>query len=79
MKKFEIEFSDENGSEIFEVNVSMGRVLMNNVAHIADFKKNSSDGLRSFYSVRLRGEVLDLPTKCYNFRTVAETALTAYL
>lgn len=79
MKTFEIAFEDENcNGEIYKVDVFDGYVRADSL-HIADFKKNSSDGLRSFYDVRLKGEAANLPTKCYSLRTVAEIALTAHL
>lgn len=79
MKTFEIAFENKNcNGEIYKVDVFDGYVRADSL-HIADFKKNSSDGLRSFYDVRLKGEAANLPTKCYSLRTVAEAALTAYL
>ena len=79
MQNYEIEFNGSEGNgEIYEVNVFNGYVRADSL-HIADYKKNSSDAIHSFYAVRLKGEKIDLPTKCYSLLTVAETALTAYL
>jgi len=80
MKKFEIAFENEDcNGEVYKVSTSGGFVCIDNIIHIADYYKHEIAGLRSFYTVRLKGEVYDLPTKCYNLKTVAETALTSYL